>query len=63
MADGKKKAINYGDLAEVHKAIEQSNNRTLKEMAKTQEAKMKHLEDMLAKEQARTNRQNQLFQS
>lgn len=58
-----KKHINYDDLADVHKAVDESNSRTLKEMARTQEAKMKHLEEMLAKEQARTNRQNQIFQN
>lgn len=55
--------INYEDLAEVHQVIDKANNKTLKEMAITQEAKMKNLEDMLIRERGRTDKQNIEFQS
>jgi len=45
-----RKPVDYQNLAEVHNAIDMSNSKTLKKMARTQEAKMKHLEEMLAKE-------------
>jgi hypothetical protein len=50
-------------LAEVHQVIDSANNATLKQMAKSQEHKMKNLEDMLLRERGRKEKQNLEFQT
>lgn len=48
--------IDYEDLQVVHDVIDKANNTTLKRLAKTQETKMKNLEDLIIKEKSKTDK-------